>query len=92
LLADLGVRLQDLELRNRELAGLEEDAIGDRDLADVMQLARQTQLRAVLLRQPALECEQLAVAAHADHVLAGVSASRNAARRTRLRIASHASL
>jgi hypothetical protein len=58
-----------------ELAGLEQDAVGDADLADVVQRARVASSSASA-RQPEREREPLAQAADALDVLAGVAVAR----------------
>src|SRR5581483_12148472 len=52
VVADAGVRPHDLPLPVRERAGLLEDRVGDPDLADVVQEAREPELAEALRREP----------------------------------------
>ncbi len=70
--ADRGVGLHHLELGGRERAGLQQDGVGDSDLADVVQTAGQAELLAELDRLAELAGEQRRHVAHSDGVLAGV--------------------
>src|ERR1700733_9676753 len=64
--------LDGLELLRSEFAVLEQDAVGNRDLADVVQLACQAHELTALLGEPSLAGEDLAVEAHALQVVPGL--------------------
>ena len=68
--------LHDLALLGVELARLEEDAVGDADLADVVQRARVAQQLGVRDAQPIWRREALAQEAHPLDVRAGVAVAR----------------
>jgi hypothetical protein len=58
-----------IELLPGELATLEQDAVGNRDLADVVQLTGETHKLAILLGEPHLPSQDLAVGVHAVYVM-----------------------
>ena len=68
--AHLGVRLHHEALVRGEPAGLEQDPVGDADLADVVHRARDPDVLGALGVEPGEPGEQGAVEAHADDVLA----------------------
>ena len=70
VVADLGVALHHLALVVGEPAGLEQDPVGDADLADVVHRARDPDVLCALGVEPGEPGEQGAVEAHADDVLA----------------------
>src|SRR6201999_1968527 len=70
--AGLRMTLDDLELPRRELARLEQDPVGNADLADVVQLARETDALHLVRRGPQLAREDVAVRAHSVQMLAGL--------------------
>ena len=73
--ADLGVPLHHAALGLGQGARLEQDPVRDRDLADVVEAARESDQLAALVVQLELAGEQLAVSAHALGMSAGLGAA-----------------
>mmetsp|Transcript_10422 Transcript_10422/g.42406 ORF Transcript_10422/g.42406 Transcript_10422/m.42406 type:complete len:382 (-) Transcript_10422:962-2107(-) len=72
VVAMAGVLLHHLEFVRRELAGLEQDVVGDADLADVVQRRGMQQQVQFVVRQAEPAADELGVMGHAQDVGAGL--------------------
>ena len=70
--SDLGMTLHDLEFLRIQSAGLEQDGVGDPDLADVVHGAGHVDVVDLVARKLQFAAQRRAVGADAKHVVAGL--------------------